>query len=231
MTELRHVYESKETGYFQSPREDLIELINGTGLTILDIGCGAGATGKRLLETGKAKWVTGVELIPAQAAIARQSLSQVLVGDISQIKLDWPPEYFDCIIAGDVLEHLASPGSILRILRQFLRADGLLIASIPNVRHWWVVRDLVIRGEWRYAASGVMDETHLRFFTKRSACRLLRESGFAIYSVRPHFWGPRTRLANRLTLGLLEEFLSLRWLIQARPQPALDGRVVNRYAS
>jgi 2-polyprenyl-3-methyl-5-hydroxy-6-metoxy-1,4-benzoquinol methylase len=124
MAELEHIYGSKETGYFQSPREDLIELVNGTGLTVLDIGCGAGATGKRLLETGKAKWVTGVELIPAQAVTARQSLNQVLVGDIGQMKFDWPPGFFDCIIAGDVLEHLVSPDRILRELGQFLHADG-----------------------------------------------------------------------------------------------------------
>jgi SAM-dependent methyltransferase len=148
MTELQHVYESKETSYFQSPREDLIELVNGTGLTVLDIGCGAGATGKRWLETSKAKWVTGIELIPSQASIARQSLKQVLVGDISQIKLDWPPGHFDCIIAGDVLERLANLGVPLEKTGAVPTHRRNAHCEHPTMRHWWVVRDLVVRREW-----------------------------------------------------------------------------------
>jgi len=86
----------------------LVKLVKGTDLVVLDVGCGAGATGKRLLETGQAKWVTGIELVPSQAAVAQQSLNQVLVGDISQMEFNWTSGYFDCIIAGDVLEHLVT---------------------------------------------------------------------------------------------------------------------------
>ena len=227
MAELESVYENKGAGYFQNPREDLVKLVKGTDLVVLDVGCGAGATGKRLLETGQAKWVTGIELVPSQATVAQQSLNQVLVGDISQMEFNWTSGYFDCIIAGDVLEHLVDPYSVLKKLEPMLRADGLLIASIPNVRHWWVIRDLVLRGEWRYELAGVMDETHLRFFTRRSAGRLLHDSGFVTISVQPFFWGPKTRMFDRLTLGMFEEFLSLRWLIQARPRRPRESATYN----
>ena len=114
-----------------------------------------------------------------------------------------------------MLEHLADPWSVLRKLKPLLCNEGVLIAAIPNVRHWWVVRDLVLHGEWRYRKDGVLDETHLRFFTKRSALRLLQDCGYAVASVQPYFWGPKTRGFNRFTLSLFEEFLASRWLIVA----------------
>ncbi len=209
------MYGKKDEAYYQNPREDLVALVEGSGLTVLDIGCGAGATGKRLLDLGKARWVSGVEVVPLQAELARKVLNETLTGDLSQMEFPWSPGHFDCIITGDVLEHLADPWSVLRRLRLLITPGGTLIVSLPNVRHWWVLRDLVLRGEWRYRQDGVLDETHLRFFTRRSSLRMLEETGFRVKSVRPYLWGPKTATLSRLAFGLVDEFLAERWLIVA----------------
>jgi SAM-dependent methyltransferase len=208
-------FERKSDAYYRNPRDDLGTLVEGSGLVILDIGCGAGATGRRLLDLGKARWVSGVEYVPAQAEMARRVLSEVITDDLAKLEFPWSAGCFDCIIAGDILEHLVDPWGLLRRLKPLLRSGGALIISVPNARHWWVVRDLVVRGEWRYREDGVLDESHLRFFTRRSALRMIAEAGYRIQSVRPFFWGPKTAALSRLSLGLMDEFLAERWLIVA----------------
>ena len=83
--QLSEAYEQKYEAYYQNPREDLVLVLV---LTVLDIGCGTGATGKRLLESGKAKWVTGIELVPEQGEIARSVLNEVYIGDINEMTFD-----------------------------------------------------------------------------------------------------------------------------------------------
>jgi 2-polyprenyl-3-methyl-5-hydroxy-6-metoxy-1,4-benzoquinol methylase len=217
MSPLADLYENKPAYYFSFPREDLVEAVRGNDLRVLEVGCGAGATGRRLLQTGKARWVTGIELMEVQAEMARQVLNEVLVGDISQLALPWPPASFDCIIAGDVLEHLADPWNILKILQPLLAANGTLITTIPNVRYWPVVLDLVFRGEWLYRVEGVLDQTHLRFFTRRSAVRLLEDSGYRVASVQACFSRRRIKYLNTMTGGLAVEFLAERWMVAGHP--------------
>jgi 2-polyprenyl-3-methyl-5-hydroxy-6-metoxy-1,4-benzoquinol methylase len=216
MTQLCESYKEKCDAYYSDPREDLAALVEGVELAILDVGCGSGATGKRLLDLGKARWVSGVEVISSRAELAWRVLNAVITGDLAQIEFSWAPGGFDYIIAGDVLEHLVDPWNVLRRLKPMLRPGGSLIVSLPNVRHWSVLSDLIFRGEWRYRQDGVLDETHLRFFTRRSALRMMRETGFKIESVYPYFWGPKTTAASRLALGLVNEFLAQRYLIVAR---------------
>ena len=135
MTALSEAYGDKYQAYWQDPREDLVALVDGAGLTVLDIGCGAGATGKRLLDLGKARWVSGVECVPSQVELAWRVLSEVVAGDLAQLAFPWSTGFFDCIIAGDVLEHLVNPWNVLRRLRPLLRSGGALVVSLPNVRH------------------------------------------------------------------------------------------------
>jgi SAM-dependent methyltransferase len=210
------LYKDKLQDYFDEVRLDLVELIPGRSLRILDIGCGTGATGAYLLKQGIATWVAGVELMPEQGARAALVLDQVVVGDIGEVDLPWPARMFDCVLAGDVLEHLPAPAQVLIRFKDLMKSDGVLVASLPNVRQWPVIRDLVLKGEWEYRSSGVLDATHLRFFTKRSIKRMLEECGYAIETMRPYLWGPKTVFFNRATFGLYEEFLAQRWLIRAR---------------
>lgn len=207
-------YDNKPRDYFREVRYDITTMIVGDNLSILDIGCGSGATGEYLLQSGKAASVSGVEIVPEQAALAAKVLDDVVIGDVSTLELPWSAESFDCILAGDVLEHLADPWTVLQRIRPLLRRNGSLVASIPNVRFWPVVSELIWQGEWRYRESGVLDGTHLRFFTKRSMQRMLLDTGFCVDVITPFFWGPKTTGFNQLTLGAFEEFLAQRWLVR-----------------
>ena len=95
----------------------------------------------------------------------------------------FPPSRFDAIVCGDVLEHLRDPGRLLRRAREWLKADGSLVASIPNVRHHSVVRS-ILEGNWTYESAGLLDQTHLRFFTRREIEKLFFRAGFAIEEMR-----------------------------------------------
>jgi SAM-dependent methyltransferase len=103
----------------------------------------------------------------------------VLVGDVERMASPFAPATFDAIVCGDVLEHLREPETFLRQARSWLRPQGSLIASIPNVRHHSVVRGL-LAGNWTYEAAGLLDRTHLRFFTRRSIETLFEGAGFRI---------------------------------------------------
>lgn len=216
MSDLTSLYRSKEVGYFHDPGEHLVQLVDGTGLRVLDVGCATGATGKRLLETGKAKWVTGIEFMPEYGEAARSVLNEIHIGDIEALTFDWPPKYFDCFIFGDVLEHVGDPWGLLKRLRPFLADDGIVVASIPNVKHWPVLSNLIFHDDWRYSESGILDITHLRFFTRRSAIRLFSETGYTVQCITPYFNGRRYSIPNRVTFGRFVGFLSQRWVMRMR---------------
>ena len=154
---------------------------------VLDIGCGAGRLGEAVKARQQAE-VVGIELDEAAAAVARVHLDEVIVGDLERIDPDFPPGSFDAIVCADVLEHLREPERLLKKAREWLVPDGRLIASIPNVRHHSVVRSL-LEGNWTYTSEGLLDRTHLRFFTRREIEKLFDRAGFAIAELR-FAWAP-----------------------------------------
>lgn len=193
--------------YYQTIRLGMLSLVRGTPKKILEIGCATGQTLAYMRERG-AEFTVGVEYSAEAAIVAEgRGLSRVIRGDIEQMELDLEPNSFDLLIAGHVLEHLANPWGVLRRLSGLLRTGGQLVAALPNVRNYSVVFPLLLRGEWEYRPSGVMDWTHLRFFSSRSARRLIEQAGFEVDQVKPEF-GPRSRIANLLTCNVFRNFLS-----------------------
>src|SRR5262245_5862142 len=148
MSNLVSYYTKKDASYFSNERDELIKLIDRSALRVLDIGCGTGATGRKLLETGKASWVTGIELVPEKGAIARSVLNEIRTGDIEHMTLNWSQSEFDCILFGDIIEHLWDPKGLLQRLRPLLKEDGIAVASIPNVSHLPVLGNLILRDDW-----------------------------------------------------------------------------------
>ncbi len=214
MSDLAYLYGSKDESYFGHPSEELAQLIEGDGLSVLEVGCATGATGKLLLESGKARRVTGIEYVPEYGEAARRVLDEVYIGNIEQMAFDWEAKRFDCFVFGDVLEHLSDPWRLLKRLRPFLADDGVAVASIPNVKHWPVMTDLIFRDEWKYRDWGVLDITHLRFFTRKSAARMFSETGYSVQIIKPSFNGRRYSIPNRLTSGIFAGFLAQRWLMR-----------------
>ena len=213
---LASLYELKDDLYFASPRVELMDLIDRNGLKVLDFGCGSGETGKSLLATGKASWVTGIELMPERGKIASSVLNDVHVGNIEEMDFGWTDDEFDCFVFGDVLEHLANPWKLLRRLRPLLAENGMVVASIPNIRYLPVVSSLLLCDDWQYMPSGVLDFTHLRFFTRKTAVHLFTDTGYSVELIQPAFNGRRYSIPNRLTFGKLAGFLAVQWLIRAK---------------
>ena len=107
----------------------------------------------------------------------------MIVGDFEIGEFNLPTDYFDCIICNDVLEHFKYPWSILRRLKNNLKKNGCVIASIPNVRYYDNIKALLLRKEWEYTSSGILDFGHLRFFTEKSILSMFDECGYSVIKI------------------------------------------------
>lgn len=165
-----------DKSYYRYVREDVFALVPTGVRRVLEIGCGAGRF-RTNFPADIEYW--GVEPV-AEAAREAVGLTRVLVGTLDEVAASLPDGYFDLVVCNDVLEHMADPQKALATIRAKMAADGRLVGSLPNVRSVWVLLDLLFRRDWRYRESGVLDSTHLRFFTFKSARRLLTEGGFEI---------------------------------------------------
>jgi 2-polyprenyl-3-methyl-5-hydroxy-6-metoxy-1,4-benzoquinol methylase len=219
MPALAQEYSTKSATYFGSVRTDILQLLDGPRERVLEIGCGTGDTLAYLKAHGLCTWAGGVELFPAAAAEARNRVDRLYEGNIETMVFDLEPESIDAILCLDVLEHLVDPWAVVRKLDALLRPGGILIASIPNVRHFKVLFPLIFGARWDYAESGLLDRTHLRFFVRRTAVALLECSGLQVDAVQangPLVPGSPLALLNRLTFSLFQGFLDFQYLIRAR---------------
>ena len=162
--------------YYGFLRPEVQALVPNTARRILDVGCAGGALGAGLKKRQSCE-VHGIEYVPEVAHFAEQFLDVVHVGDVLEIAQSLPKQYFDCIVMADVLEHLADPADCLKALLPCMAQGCKLVISIPNVRHWSVVRGL-LEGNWKYEEAGILDKTHLRFFTRQSFEEMLLQNGF-----------------------------------------------------
>jgi len=170
--------DARKDDYFRQERRDVEALIPKDALKILDVGCGEGILGRRLLANG-AHEVIGIELTPDVCERAKKNLTGVICGDIEKIDLSFDDGHFDCMIFADILEHLIDPLALLKKLTKKLSDSGTIIASIPNVRYYGII-SMLVQGRWKYEDFGILDKTHLRFFTKIEMDTLFKEAGFEI---------------------------------------------------
>ena len=150
------------------------------GDRIFEGGVSSGYFARVLVEQGRI--VDGAEIDPAAAAEARGVCERVVVGDLQQLDVAELSPAYDMLLFGDTLEHLPDPPALLRRLRPRLKPDGVLVTSIPNVANWSVRLSLLV-GRFRYTDRGLLDRTHLRFYTKRTAVEMLADAGFEAVSV------------------------------------------------
>jgi methionine biosynthesis protein MetW len=155
----------------------------GPDRRVLDVGCATGYLGEVLMERGCR--VKGVELDEAAALEAAKVLDEVVVADLEQVDLAerFGDEKFDVIVFGDVLEHLRDPGRLLRSAAQLLDEGGSFVISVPNVTHA-ALRLALLQGRWTYTDRGLLDSTHVTFFTRASLIGLIRDSGLVPIEVR-----------------------------------------------
>lgn len=173
--------DDKSSSYYQNVRHDLIPLVPDDAKCILEVGCAAGMTGRELKKRSGA-FVAGIEMNNKAACAAKNVLDDVVQGNIEDIELPYSKNSFDCILFADVLEHLIDPLSVLQKVRPLMKNKGTIVASIPNVQFHGVVHQL-IEGNWTYEKEGILDETHLRFFTFKEIEKLFSQAGYSIARV------------------------------------------------
>jgi len=212
--------------YLEQFNEDLLALLPEGARTFLDVGCAGGRLGAAIKQRRPGARVDGLEYDAAAAELAREHLDVVHQVDLDQ-GLPALEQVYDCVVCGDVLEHLVDPWVALRRLVGVLRPGGHVVASIPNVRYYKVLRDLVLRGRFTYREVGVLDSTHLRFFTLHEMRRLFAAAGLTVLEARPRLGGGNAllRTLDACLLGGLEELRAVQYTLVGRlaPQPAGDA--------
>lgn len=203
--------------YHSNIRRDIVPLVPDCG-RLLDVGGGVGATARHLKQIGRAKSVGVMDAVIEEHREGLDFASCANLDDAEEVEAFLSQSGpFDAILALDVLEHLVDPWRLVRQLAGHLAPGGAIIASVPNVRHISVVKPLLLRNEWTYTDSGMLDRTHLRFFVKETAIELLGQAGLTIDRVEgTAITNRRHRLLNMLTLGKGSSFFTLQYLIRAR---------------
>lgn len=180
------LYSDKPQGYFARARTEITPLIPRVSksgqLRVLEIGCSEGHTLAWLKNQGLCTWVAGVEPI-SELGVPTGVIDQFDRMDIEKGLPDIPPQSIDLILCLDVLEHLIDPWKTIQRLDTLLKSGGTWIISVPNIRNYRVLIDLAIRGRFQYSDAGILDKSHLRFFTRRSAIDLLECSGSHVTTV------------------------------------------------
>ncbi len=202
-------------------RTEVLGFVPDEARTLLDVGCSRGGFGHALRRRGRVRVLWGVEADAEAAAAAAPYYDELVVGLFPEA-LEGRSQQFDCVVFNDVLEHIADPWAALQSATARLRPGGAVVASIPNVRFLPVLHKLVVRGEWTYTDTGVLDRGHLRFFTKRSMVELFRSSGLEVERVEGINPITKHRRWPRLLPACVQDTLYLQFVVVGR-HPAASG--------
>jgi 2-polyprenyl-3-methyl-5-hydroxy-6-metoxy-1,4-benzoquinol methylase len=200
--------------YFSADRRELLHFLDDARFSsAIDLGCASGLFGQELLSSRTVQECDGIELNPQAARVASEGLRKVWEGAFESVFETIPWRTYDLIVMADVLEHLAEPWQALRDLHAHTSENANLLFSVPNVRHYSVVLPLLFSGRFEYQDVGIMDRTHLHFFTRLSLLKALSDAGWKVQKVRPNikakylkWWYPHQ---------LFEEFLAVQYFILA----------------
>ena len=171
------------TGHANARKGDsrlrLAQLV-GDRHAVVDAGCAVGYIGEHLRAIQSSRWLAGIEIDPTAAEQARTYYDQVIVGSLEDESV-WNrlERDVDAMIFGDVLEHTSDPIRVLRMAGARMKADGVVVISMPNIAHFRIRLNL-LAGRFDYQEWGIMDRTHLRFFTLASATKMVEASGFEV---------------------------------------------------
>lgn len=172
--------------YHTNPRIEIMSFIAEPPGTVLDIGCGGGATGRLVKDKFPGTRVVGIEINAGAAEHARGVLDRVVCAGVDDVDpaRDMPDERISTVLLLDVLEHLYDPWRALQRIRGWLAPQTRVIASLPNVRNLATLSELA-GGHFEYAENGVLDVTHVRFFTRASLRDLFEQTGFEVRRITP----------------------------------------------
>ncbi len=206
-------------GKKRNKRNDFLVLVGNDVKRMLDLGCSDGTLSSGFKDKGVE--VVGLELSQPLFKEAENKLSSVFLCNVEDFSPPYPEKYFDCILYADILEHLRDPLAILKKYKYFLRDDGFIVASIPNVRYYKLILKLLFGGVWDYMDSGILDRSHLRFFTIVNMKELILEAGYEIMAIKRNIVASSwVRFLNFLFFNSLKDFLTYQYYIKARKAPA-----------
>lgn len=167
----------KDPQYFRANRGVMAGFLPDRYERVLEVGCGSGGFA-RFLHPACETW--GVEPDAGAASAAAACLNRVLVGRYDDVAREIPDRHFDLVVCNDVIEHMPDHDGFLEAVKLKLRPGGYLVGSIPNVRHVTALYKLLVARDWPYSPSGILDRTHLRFFTEKSLLRTFHEHGYTV---------------------------------------------------
>ncbi len=216
--------------YYDQTRTEMLDYIPRDAVVVLEVGCGSGVFGQ-LLSEGSDREVWGVEKSAEAGIESKKVLKGVFLGTLEeyfasrQINKGRPgnkdaifEQTFDCIIFNDVLEHMVDPWECLRMTRDILCDDGVVVASIPNIRYFRVLKSIIFKKDFKYTEKGVLDKSHLRFFTKKSIIRMIEECDYELVKIeginktRNMFM----RIVNFILLRYIDDVLYPQYAIVAK---------------
>ncbi|MBE0651809.1 MAG: class I SAM-dependent methyltransferase [Bacteroidales bacterium] len=226
MDSIKEIHNKKiSDSYFSFYNKEIVNLLPENPGVILDIGCATGTLGARIIEQKKPIQYDGIEIVQHIAYEAKKYLNKVYVGEAEEWLPKLPSKSYNWIILADSLEHTVNPWNVLAEVYRILDDKGKVLISIPNVRNLGVITDLLVKGIWKYRDFGIMDQGHLRFFTKKSIVEMLEQSGF---SVKTLYSDPRNRwkkfpgrfFSRIISLAIFqpkayEELITVQWVIKA----------------
>lgn len=209
----------KPDDYFIQTRPEMLDYIPKSAERILEAGCASGLFGAQLKKRSNVE-VWGIEYDSESAERAREKLDIVLAGDILQLSDHLPDAFFDCVVFNDVLEHLIDPFAVLLKLKGKLARNGVVVCSIPNIRFFYALKDFIVHKQWKYEDAGIMDKTHLRFFTKKSIIDMFDHLGYRIVLLQGingiDSW--KFSLLNALSMGYLSDTRYFQFACVATPK-------------
>ena len=174
--------EGQDAGHYQDYANlPLLDVIEGVPKRVLELGCSSGTFGMKLMERFPGAHVVGVEPGRAAAHVAAGRLERVIAKRLENVDFaadGFTAGEFDTVIAADVLEHVVNPWDVLVRVKPLIAPGGQLVASIPNVRNLWLLSEALLKGRWTYEERGLLDVTHIRFFTLEEIRRMLEQTGY-----------------------------------------------------
>jgi 2-polyprenyl-3-methyl-5-hydroxy-6-metoxy-1,4-benzoquinol methylase len=207
----------KPEGYYHEDRAELLEFVPRGAKRILDVGSGSGNFGELVKKNINCVY-WGIEPDRQAAEEAGRKLDKVINDVFSENLPEIENQLFDVICFNDVLEHLINPEDALIQCKKYLKENGIVLASIPNILFFSAIFEILVEQDWQYQDSGVLDKTHLRFFTKKSIARMFETCGYEIIKIKGinSAVTRKYKLLNFLLFNHLKDWKYLQFVVQAR---------------
>lgn len=173
-------YNEKKSNYYGHVRPEIMRLVQYKVNRVLDVGCSDGSFAKQLIDNNLCNEAHGIEPFNDAFLKANEKLHLVYNSKVEDVICKLEENYYDIIFFNDVLEHLIDPEQVLKQFKSKLTSEGIVIISVPNVRYLGNLYNLIFKRDWEYVESGILDNTHLRFFTIKSFERTAKNAGYKV---------------------------------------------------